>query len=128
MSQRSCPPGGQKRPGCLAFERCPRLAPSRPLPLPLALASCSCVLVSPCWARVYTRRGDRRVGGARLRCPTRRRRMSSSRAPLCAIAVGSLGVVNVRAMCVSDRHAIEGVPRDGRVGAVEGPLTWRAGP
>eukprot|EP00966_Prymnesium_polylepis_P205217 4755186-Prymnesium_polylepis.1 len=54
--------------------------------------------------------------------------MSSSHAPLCAIAVGSLGVVNVGAMCVSDRHAIDGGPRDDRSRAAERPLTWRAGP
>jgi hypothetical protein len=48
--------------------------------------------------------------------------------PLCVIAVGSLGVVNVRAMRVSDRHAIDGGPRDDRSRAAEGPLTWRAGP
>eukprot|EP00966_Prymnesium_polylepis_P194947 4518799-Prymnesium_polylepis.2 len=37
----------------------------------------------------------------------------------------------MRAICVSelsDRHAIEGAPRDGRSRAAEGPLTWRAGP
>ena len=53
--------------------------------------------------------------------------MSSSRAPLCVIAVGSRGVVNVRKMYVSDRRAIEGGPRDDRSGAAERPLTWRAG-
>jgi uncharacterized protein YdiU (UPF0061 family) len=46
--------------------------------------------------------------------------MSSLRAPLCAVAVGSLGVVNARAMCVSaatdtrskaHRATIEVVPR-----------------
>ena len=54
--------------------------------------------------------------------------MSSLRAPLCAVAVGSLGVVNARAMCVSDRHVIEGASRDDRSRAAEGPLTRRAGP
>ena len=54
--------------------------------------------------------------------------MSSLRAPLCAVAVGSLGVVNVRALCVSDRHVIEVALRDDRSRAAERPLTWRAGP
>eukprot|EP00966_Prymnesium_polylepis_P248870 5753955-Prymnesium_polylepis.1 len=31
-------------------------------------------------------------------------------------------------MCVSDRRAIEGGPRDDRSGAADRPLTWRAGP
>eukprot|EP00966_Prymnesium_polylepis_P037384 868008-Prymnesium_polylepis.1 len=31
-------------------------------------------------------------------------------------------------MCVSDRRAIEGGPRDDRNRAAERPLTWRAGP
>eukprot|EP00966_Prymnesium_polylepis_P015754 363812-Prymnesium_polylepis.2 len=33
-----------------------------------------------------------------------------------------------RDICVSDRHAVEGAPRDDRSRAAEGPLTWRAGP
>ena len=53
--------------------------------------------------------------------------MISLRAPLSDVAVGSRVVVNVRAMCVSDRRAIEGGPRDDRSGAAERPLTWRAG-
>eukprot|EP00966_Prymnesium_polylepis_P103689 2400785-Prymnesium_polylepis.1 len=44
----------------------------------------------------------------------KRRILSSSRAPLCVIAVGSLGVVHVRAIRVSDRNAIDGGPRDDR--------------
>jgi|SouAtlMetagenome_1021521.scaffolds.fasta_scaffold174967_1 hypothetical protein len=54
--------------------------------------------------------------------------MISLRAPLSDVAVGSRVVVNVRAMCVSDRRAIEGGPHDDRSGAVERPLTWRSGP
>ena len=54
--------------------------------------------------------------------------MSSSRAPLCAIAVGSRGMVNVSAICATDRHAIEGGACDDRSRAAEGPLTRRAGP
>ena len=49
--------------------------------------------------------------------------MISLRAPLSDVAVGSRVVVNVRAMCVSDRRAIEGGPHDDRSGAVERPLT-----
>ena len=54
--------------------------------------------------------------------------MTLLRAPLGGVAVGSLGVVNVRAMCVSDRHVIEVALRDDRSRAAEGPLAWRAGP
>mgnify|MGYP001157578540 FL=1 len=54
--------------------------------------------------------------------------MFSLRAPLSDVAVGSLGVVNVRALCVSDRHVIEVALRDDRSRAAGGPLAWRAGP
>ena len=70
----------------------------------------------------------RDFGKAASARPTRRPRLSSSRAPLCAIAVGSRGMVNVRAMCISDRRAIEGGACDDRSGAAEGLLTWHAGP
>ena len=54
--------------------------------------------------------------------------MISLRAPLSDVAVGSRVVVNVRAMCVSDRRAIEGGACDDCSGAAEGLLTWRSGP
>ena len=54
--------------------------------------------------------------------------MISCRALLSDVAVGSCGVVNVRAMRVIDRRAIEGRPHGDRSGAVERPLTRRAGP
>ena len=54
--------------------------------------------------------------------------MISLHAPLGGVAVGSLGVVGVRAVCVGGRRVIEVALRDDRSRAAERPLTWRAGP
>ena len=54
--------------------------------------------------------------------------MSSRRAPLSVIAVGSRGMVNVRAICARDRRAIEGWAHGDRSRAAERPLAWHTGP
>eukprot|EP00966_Prymnesium_polylepis_P219769 5083634-Prymnesium_polylepis.1 len=56
-------------------------------------------------------------------CPARRRPTFCSRTPLIAGVVGSIGVIDVLEMRVSDRREIEGRSR-----AAEGPLKPRAGP